>query len=316
MKKPENKKILKANVEVATSIVVTATLTTDGISRDQIELLTSGKRGDAAGVIAPLLPKEIRTALVDVWNASPKDEDAYHIKMRITKDLLKNVMKQSGQHGLWIDTPTVVRNDMRVVWLKTGFKETLKQHSLSEALELLQKTGNHLGLVRRDNLYGVRVVKADADELRKALGHTPGDMYIVKGVPVACGAEALQDLLNQAVWSTAIVLDRSQMTRGPVAQWRVRATTMPPSWSWPISAGEATFTLRIEAVKGGDAAKEEQKENVGATSFDDAYLGKHSERPGPTRPQAARSQSRKRNAPEGQPGGAKRPSSSPKKACW
>ena len=264
----KNPKALVLKSSSDASVVTSVTVELEQLDGSARTTLQSKIKGEAVTELRKYLPSQLQASVLDAWRPTLKD-NMLSLLIRVKENGMQDLMKQSGNHNLWVDAPYALRDGMRILWLKQGHGSERKVFDKTEALQYLTTLSEHSGLIVKDGVYGVRMSKELSDTQRAEFQLSPGDAYVIKGVPVAMTPEDLQDLLEQIGWGDVAVQPRTMISRGKVATWRARAVNDPPLWAAPVQIGkEDWFTIRIEKQQ-----EKEKRIDGGHASFLGALLG-------------------------------------------
>ena len=104
------------NKSVKRSLVTTVDVDAGGAPEEWQKALKERKAAEIRALLTTLVAAP--EAVHDVWQIGEISSGVYRFKARFIEELMASIMKCSGQHGVFINTPMNMPNRMALIWLK------------------------------------------------------------------------------------------------------------------------------------------------------------------------------------------------------
>ena len=250
------------------------------ITGEHIDLSAVESNKQMRAYVVSLLPSARAKELVDVFALNKVNEGTALIGcFRFAAEYLSAWLPISGGNSLWLHTPKEHAPDYALDWLSRIEADTRVSLSYAEArkfvADLEKDSIAHLGLVYKKDSYAVRLAPTRVETVKAKLGHQPGALCDLQGVPVSFGVTEVEAILASATCK-AIVIPHSKRSRASMARWQVRAEQPPNYWSIPVECDDDRALVTVQPHKKPVMTKEAEvpTEYVGHLTFDDALHGK------------------------------------------
>ena len=143
--------------------------------------------------------------VVDLWNWKRTKSDEAMGLVRVPTDQVVGLLKQSGQGGMWIETPISKKHLYGPLWLGKP-----QEHiDLDQAKSQADKLASHHGLIRKVDeqggvTYAIRVLQTELTVSRETLQLDTKQRYYVQGPPAHIGTPQTQEILQQLQWEAIV----------------------------------------------------------------------------------------------------------------
>ena len=140
------------------------------------------------------------TIHLDVFRQQSHDHHT-HALVRLPTGLQDRIIMASGEKGLFWSPIGASKQHYSLVWIK-GDVAT----DYDEARRLAQEKGVALAL--RDGKFALRARDGAGDQLRKAMGLTPGRQYTLVTFPVHVSPEDVEQVIQAMAWKATLLPHR------------------------------------------------------------------------------------------------------------
>ena len=192
------------------SEVLTMTLMYHGFPEDLYKKLFGVSAVVKREEVKKLLPKRLRSCIVDVWQARDHEVSTYsdngyqavQLAVRVKSQQLPELMHHSGTDGVFINTPYSQRDASRPVWLKhakkAGDLSPPTYFTLTEAKQFAEGIQGHAGLfITAAGQLAIRMHTDHVAEARAKLGQKEEKYWRVSGLPVVLEPDDVQKAMQQ-----------------------------------------------------------------------------------------------------------------------
>ena len=234
------------------------------------EALQKHKASELRQLLQTLIQKA--EAIHDAWQVTEPKPGLFRFKIRLAEEHLVPVLRLSGQHGIFVNSPQSANTRFSLIWLK----EAQQKLDLAAALEKLAKVSAHRGLIRRDEgVFAIRCETAQLSEARKALDLDIAEGWKLDGLPLDFHVQDVENVIKQLPW-TGTVVPTSKYCRKGKASWTIRTDVEPPTYRFPIVVGERTYHVSVSSNRSEGLAVPELQPQVvrGARTWADLFKGK------------------------------------------
>ena len=255
---------------VKKSLVTTVDVDVGGAPEEWQRALKERKPADIRALLATLIASP--EAVHDVWQIGEVGAGTTRFKARFVEEQMLSIMKCSGQHGVFINTPMHMPKRMALIWLRDADHTV----DLDYAMNKIKLLENHYGIIRKDaSSYAIRCDYDAQQEVKKILNMDTAHTWRVEGLPLEFGQQEVRSLLAQLGWETQ-VLPKSRTCRKGRAAWTIKAETEPDKVVYPVLVGDASYTVQIgtNRVEPTQRRPEEPKVVKGAFTWSDLFKGK------------------------------------------
>ena len=255
---------------VKKSIVTSVEVEMKEATEEWKQALKQKKHADICELMAKLTV--CPEAVQDIWQVAEYGKDMYRFRMRVTDDKVADILRASGQHGIFVNTPMHTTHKLGLVWLR----EPGQVVDLAYAMSKLMLVPNHYGIIKKEaGAYAIRCDYSALQETRKALQMDTANTWKVDGLPIEFGQKEVADLLTQFGWAVQ-VMPKSRYCRKGRASWSVKAEADPSRFVFPVLVGEVSYTIGMHSNRAVPVMEKpvEQKEVKGAFTWSDLFKGK------------------------------------------
>ena len=243
---------------------------------DITNLPTTALENDLAGTVKTALAKHaVEGSLLDAWGWKRTQPGEAMGLVRTHIEHLIPLLKQSGQHGLWIETPLSQKHVYAPIWVG-GPQETVTS---SAALEQAGKLKNSVGLIRKlqDNgsaSYAIRVPQGEIDACKETLKMDTRSKFRLQGLPAAAGLGQAKEVVKELGWQAEVLGERGWFRGRP--SWTIVAQKGPPCNEAQITPGYERCWIAIRPARRPIAPTERippEEQDAGPSTWAQATRG-------------------------------------------
>ena len=220
-------------------------------------------------IAAAFSDPDAHKALVDHWNHSISD-NVLTATVRVSEQYLDKLLRTSGAETskAYVHTPRELRDRFSLVWLRS---EDRKAFTLEEAREAMGRVAEHGGLVKRDSVYVLRVLKDNFVAAKEGVGLSSQLTWRFTNIPLSWNGEDVAQMIAGLTWQGAKLVDQSRRVRKGTASWLVRAPTPPSYWTFPVKADDVKLVVSVEDTRPQFSSKQDDTDKppavLSATSW-------------------------------------------------
>ena len=111
---------------------------------------------------------------------------------------------------------------------------------------------------------GARFAQEHLAAARSSVGLSPGDQYILSGVPCDMTDQDVEELMKQLKWNSTLV-PQSRRVRSRLAMCRLRSEDPPPQAVIKLTAGDEIITMQLAPMARRERVKEVKPPDVPTT---------------------------------------------------